>query len=101
MLEPLQDVLVLELLEDKKTHMGLVLPDSYDQEKAEGAVFKVIASGPGIWESGKFIANKLKTGDVVITASYGVSKFTYGGKKVILSRERDIVLRLTGKEKED
>lgn len=98
MLQPLQDVLVLELIEESVAPLGIVLPDNYSKEKEEGAVFKVVAVGPGIWDAGVFIKTLLKPGDMVITASYGVSKFTYDGKKVILSRERDIVLKLDGKE---
>lgn len=97
-LEPLQDVVVLELLGAEGTKTGLVLPDNYSPEKEDGAVFKVLATGPGYYDSGVFIPCKLKKGDTVITAAYGISKFTFDGKKVILSRERDIVIRL-GKDK--
>lgn len=98
-LEPLQDVLVLELVEDSvlSKGSGLVLPDGYAKEKEEGAVFKVLASGPGCWDADHFVANLIKVGDYIITAAYGISKFKYNGKPVILARERDVILRLKGK----
>lgn len=98
MLEPMQDVLVLELI-NVGGDTTLVLPDSHEPEKQEGQLFKVIASGPGYWDSGKFISNTINAGDKVITASYGISKFTWEGKKIILARERDVILRLNGKGK--
>ena len=94
MLECMQDVVMLELQDATDAKVGLILPDKYSPEKEEGAVFKVLEVGPGYWDSGKFISTTLKKGDTVITAAYGISKFTYEGKKVILSRERDIILRI-------
>lgn len=99
MLEPLFDVVVLELVE-QDNGSGIIVPDSIDRTKGDNVVFRVIASGPGVWDSGKFVPNKLKPGDLIITPVYGISKFEYKGKPIILSRERDIVLRINPDEEE-
>lgn len=93
-LEPLQDVLILELIENDVTEGGIVLPENFQGEKQDGTVFRVLASGPGVWDGDHFVPNKIKVDDLIITASYGVSKFTYKGKKIILARERDVILRV-------
>ncbi len=99
-LEPLQDVLVLELVEDSilSKGSGLVLPEGYNKEKEEGAIFKVLASGPGCWDGPHFVENRIQAGDYIITAAYGISKVKFEGKPIILARERDVILRLNRKE---
>jgi chaperonin GroES len=92
MLVPVSDVLVLELVEREKS--TLLIPDQVDQEKAEGAFFRVLAAGPGEWDHGKFIDNYAEEGDVVIISQYGTSKVEYKGKRVVIGRGRDVLLRV-------
>lgn len=92
MLEPLGDIVILEMVEDLEKKTGLIMPDSYEKEKDESTVFRVKAIGPGYWDSGVFVPSEVKTGDLVIVSSYGISKFKYKNEKVILSRGRDVAM---------
>jgi len=97
MLVPFGDVILLELFEDKEKKSTLVLPDSYEAERDTSAMFKIVAVGPGWWDSGVFIPTTAKKGDIVAVMSYGISKLVYEGKNVVISRERDIILKVEEK----
>jgi co-chaperonin GroES (HSP10) len=94
---PLSDVLILKLVEEKK-ETSIIVPDSVEKEKEDNASFVVVAVGPGYYENGVFVPTTLKEGDNVIVASYGISKHLFDGKKIVLSRERDAIMKIDRKE---
>jgi co-chaperonin GroES (HSP10) len=99
MLIPMQDNMILELI-DQPLISGIVMPDSFEAEKDESAMFRVVAVGPGYWlEGGKFVDSKVSVGTTVIVSAYGLSRFKYEGKKVIIGRERDIAFIVSGDKK--
>ena len=98
MLIPQQDVMLLKVVNSLKAE-GIMLPESFEPETDESAIFEILAVGEGYYlDSGTFIQTKLKTGDKVILASYGLSKFKYNGSKVLLGRARDVMLKVEEKE---
>jgi chaperonin GroES len=92
-LEPLDDRIVVEVMEaETKTKGGIVLPDSA-QEKPQKA--KVLAVGPGrVADDGKRIAPSVKKGDTVVFAKYGGSEIEIDGKDYIILRESDILAKI-------
>jgi chaperonin GroES len=92
-LEPLDDRVVVEVVEaETKTKGGIVLPDSA-QEKPQKA--KVLAVGPGrVADDGTRIAPAVKKGDTVVFAKYGGSEIEVDGKEYIILRESDILAKI-------
>jgi co-chaperonin GroES (HSP10) len=94
MLEPVFDIIVLELIDSSINKTSLLLPEGLDNEKDPAALFKVLAAGPGTWDEGVFISNPIAVGDIVFVSAYGTTKFKYEGKKVFLSRAQDVMLKI-------
>lgn len=89
----MSDFMVIELLEEEKKTQ-IVMPDSIDKTQDPSAIFIVKAIGPGYHEYGDFISPDVEIGDKVFVTSYGVSKLEHEGKKVILARARDVILKI-------
>lgn len=103
-LQPLEDWMILDIVGDKSRPTSLVMPDGFEPEKDENAVFVIKAIGPGYNDNaGIFIScdtdMDLHKGDMVVITNYGMSKFKYKGEKVILARARDAVLKISEESK--
>ena len=99
MLQPLEDWMILDIVGDKARPTSLVMPDGFEPEKDENAVFVIKEIGPGYNDAaGMFICCEtdmgLCKGNLVVITNYGMSKFKYKGEKVILARGRDVVLKI-------
>jgi len=94
-IKPLDDRVVLEVLEQaEKTRGGIFLPETA-KEKPQQA--KVVAAGPGkILDSGERGAMGVKKGDVVIFAKYSGTEVEVDGKELLIMRESDLLAVVQG-----
>ena len=94
-IKPLDDRVVLEVLEQaEKTRGGIFLPETA-KEKPQQA--KVVAAGPGrILENGERGAMAVKKGDVVIFAKYSGTEVEVDGKELLIMRESDLLAVVQG-----
>ena len=94
-IKPLDDRVVLEVLEQaEKTRGGIFLPETA-KEKPQQA--KVVAAGPGrILENGERGAMAVKKGDVVIFAKYSGTEVEVDGKELLIMRESDLLAVVEG-----
>ena len=80
-IQPLEDRVVLEQLEqEERTKSGIILPDSA-QEKPKMA--KVLAVGKAVKE--------VQVGDVVLYKSYGPDDVKVDNKEYMIAKEEDIL----------
>jgi chaperonin GroES len=89
-IQPLEDRVVIEVLEaESKTKGGILLPDTAQEKPQQG---KVVAVGPGrTLDSGELAKPSVKKGDVVVFAKYGGSEIEVDGKEYKILRESDIL----------
>ena len=94
-IKPLDDRVVLEVLEQaEKTRGGIFLPETA-KEKPQQA--KVVATGPGkILENGERGAMTVKKGDIVIFAKYSGTEVELDGKELLIMRESDLLAVVQG-----
>lgn len=90
-LQPLNDHIFLEPLEEEKTtKSGIVLPETAEKEKPIKG--KVVAVGPGkLDENGKRVPMSVKVGDLVLFKKYGPDELEVDGKKYLVGEEADIL----------
>lgn len=82
---PVQDRVLIKLLEPAETTKGgIVLPSS---AKDKSTLAEVLAVGPGGMVDGKNVVMTVKPGDKVVTAKYA-------GYNVILDQEEFFVVRM-------
>jgi chaperonin GroES len=90
---PLDDRVVVEVLEaEAKTAGGILLPDNAKEKPQRGRV-KAVGVGK-LAKSGERLAMSVKVGDVVMFGKYAGSDVKVDGKEVKIMRESDILLRL-------
>jgi chaperonin GroES len=92
-LRPLDDRIVVEVLEaQEKTAGGIFLPDTAKEKPQRG---KVVAVGAGhLTKDGKRNAMTLSTGDVVMFGKYAGSDVEVDGKELKILRESEVLLRI-------
>lgn len=89
MIKPLEDRVLLKMVElDQTTKSGIIL-SSNSQEKPQ--IAEVIAVGPGRIEDGKKIEMNIKVGDKVITSKYSGTEIKYEGIEYIIVKESDVL----------
>jgi chaperonin GroES len=89
-LQPLNDGLVVERLEQEETTpSGIVLPDSAKEKPQKG---KVLAAGPGkINDKGERNPMTVKVGDTVMFSKYGPTELKHDGKELLFLNESDVL----------
>jgi len=94
-LRPLDDRVVLKVLDaEEKTSGGILLPDSAQEKPQRG---KVTAVGNGrVGKDGKRIAMDVKKGDVVLFGKYAGSDVKVGGEDLKILRESEILAKVEG-----
>ena len=94
-LVPLGDrVVIKQLVAEKTTKSGIVLPDNA-QEKPQEA--EVVAVGPGGMVNGKEVAMQVKKGDRVIYSKYAGTEFKMDGEEYIIVKQDDILAIIKNK----
>lgn len=89
-LQPLNDGLVVERLEEESTTpSGIVLPDSAKEKPQKG---KVLAVGPGkMNDKGERNQMTVKVGDTVLFSKYGPTEVKHEGKELLFLNESDVL----------
>lgn len=80
---------MLQMLEDRVL-VEIVPAD----EKSEGGLFSkgtVIAVGPGLFQSGRFVPTTIEVDDTVLISKYAGSYVQLDGKDMLAIRESDIL----------
>ena len=86
---PLQDRVVLKVMEAEETTRGGIILAPAAKEKP--SVAEVISVGPGGMVDGKEIVMTVKVGDKVITDKYAGSNVKMGDEEFIIVRLGDIL----------
>ena len=94
-LRPLDDRVVLKVLDaEEKTAGGILLPDTAKEKPQRG---KVTAVGSGkIGKDGKRLALDVKKGDVVLFGKYAGSDVKVNGEDFKILRENEILAKVEG-----
>jgi len=89
-IQPLQDRIIVERLEEKeKTKGGIIIPDTAKEKPMEG---KVIAVGQGkVLETGIKIEMIVKPGDRILFGKYTGSEIEIEDKTYLIMREDDVL----------
>jgi len=92
-LKPLDDRIVIEVLEaEERTAGGIVLPDTAQEKPQRG---KVTAVGPGrLLKSGTRAAPGLKVGDEVLFGKYAGTEVTVNEIEFKILRESEILAKV-------
>lgn len=86
---PLQDRVVLKVMEAEETTRGGIILTPAAKEKP--SVAEVISVGPGGMVDGKEIVMTVKAGDKVITDKYAGSNVKVGDEEFVIVRLGDIL----------
>ena len=89
MIKPLEDRVLLKMVEAEETTKSGIILSSGSQEKPQ--IAEVIAVGPGRTEDGKKIEMRIKVGDKVITSKYSGTEIKYEGQEYIIAKESDVL----------
>jgi len=94
-LRPLDDRVVLKVLDaEEKTAGGILLPDSAQEKPQHG---KVTAVGEGrLGKDGKRMKLDVKKGDVVLFGKYAGSDVQVDGEDLKILRESEILAKVEG-----
>jgi chaperonin GroES len=94
-LRPLDDRVVLKVLDaEEKTAGGILLPDTAKEKPQRG---KVTAVGNGrLGKDGKRLALDVKKGDVVLFGKYAGSDVKVDGEDYKILRENEILAKVEG-----
>ncbi len=92
-LKPLDDRVVVKVLESETTTAGgIVLPDSAKEKPQRG---KVVAVGPGrLLDSGERCEMSVGLDDEVLFGKYGGTDIEVDGEEVKILRESDVLAKL-------
>ena len=92
-LRPLDDRVVLKVLEaEERSAGGILLPDTAQEKPQRGSVTAVGAGK--LTKDGKRIAPDVKEGDVVLFGKYAGSDIQVGGEDFKILRENEILARV-------
>lgn len=89
MIKPLQDRVVIKMIENEETTKSGILLSSGAKEKPQ--IAEVIEVGPGGEAEGKAIKMYVKKGDRVIVSKYAGTEVKYEGEDYIIVKQDDIL----------
>ncbi len=89
MLRPLQDRVVIKMMESEETTKSGIILSANSKEKPQ--IAEVIAVGPGLKQDGKIVPLEVKTGDKVVVSKYSGTEVKYEEEELIIVRENDIL----------
>lgn len=89
MLKPLQDRVVIKMLESEETTKSGIILASASKEQPQ--IAEVIAVGPGMRVDGKLVPVEVKKGDKVVVSKYSGTEVKYEQEDLIIVRENDIL----------
>ena len=90
MIKPLNDRVLIKMVEAEETTKSGIILTSGSQEKPQ--IAEVVEVGPGgVDEDGKKIVMQIKKGDKVITSKYSGTEVKYEGVEYIIVKQSDIL----------
>lgn len=89
MLKPLQDRVVIKMIENEETTKSGIILSSGAKEKPQ--IAEIIEVGPGGEVDGKAIKMYVKKGDKVIVSKYAGTEVKYDGEEYIIVKQDDIL----------
>ena len=90
MIKPLNDRVLIKMVEAEETTKSGIILSSGSQEKPQ--IAEVIEVGPGgVDEDGKKVVMQIKKGDKVITSKYSGTEVKYEGTEYIIVKQSDIL----------
>lgn len=89
MLKPLQDRVVIKMVESEETTKSGIILSSGAKEKPQ--IAQVIEVGPGGNVDGKEIKMEVKKNDKVIVSKYAGTEVKYEGEEYIIVKQSDIL----------
>lgn len=88
-IKPLHDNVVVEVVEEKVSMGGIVIPDSVDKERPqEGVVFE---AGPGRYSDGNIVPMSIEKGNKILFSKYSGTEIKLSGKKYLVMKESDVL----------
>ena len=89
-LKPLQDRIVIKVIEDtEQTSGGIFIPDSAKEKPQKG---EVVAAGPGaLNKEGNREEMEVKVGDIVLFAKYAGTDVKFDRQELKILSEKDIL----------
>ena len=89
MIKPLQDRVLIKMIEGEETTKSGIILSSGAKEKPQ--IAEVIAVGPGGKVDGKEVEMIVKKGDKVIVSKYAGTEVKYEGEELIIVKQSDIL----------
>lgn len=89
MLKPLQDRVVIKMMESEETTKSGIILSASSKEKPQ--IAQVVAVGPGLKQDGKNVPLEVKTGDKVVVSKYSGTEVKYEEEEFIIVKENDIL----------
>lgn len=90
MIKPLNDRVLIKMVEAEETTKSGIILTASSQEKPQ--IAEVVEVGPGgVDEDGKNVKMQVKKGDKVITSKYSGTEVKYEGTEYIIVRQSDIL----------
>ena len=89
MLKPLEDRVVIKMIESQETTKSGIILSGGAQEKPQ--IAQVIEVGPGKEIDGKLKSMLVKKGDKVVINQYDGTKVKYEGEDLIIVRQSEIL----------
>ena len=89
MIKPLEDRIVVKMVEAEETTKSGIILSSGAQEKPQ--IAEVVAVGPGKEYDGKIEKMQVRVGDRVITGKYSGTEVKYEGIDYIIVKQSDIL----------
>ena len=89
MIKPLQDRVVIKMVEEEETTASGIILSSGAKEKPQ--IAEIIEVGPGREEDGKIIKMNVKKGDRVIVSKYAGTEVKFEGTEYTILKQSDIL----------
>ncbi len=89
MIKPLQDRVVVKMVENEETTQSGIILSSGAKEKPQ--IAEIIEVGAGGEIDGKHVKMYVKKGDRVIVSKYAGTEVKYGGEDYIIVKQDDIL----------
>jgi chaperonin GroES len=88
-IQPLADRVVVRPLEDtEQTRGGLYIPDTAKEKPQQG---RIIAVGPGRFETGARVPMELKQGQKILYGRYSGAEVTLDDQELLIVKESDVL----------
>ena len=89
MIKPLQDRVIIKMIENEETTKSGIILSSGAKEKPQ--IAEIIEVGPGGEIDGKKVVMNVKKGDKVIVSKYAGTEVKYDGEEYIIVKQDDIL----------